>query len=193
MDCPATIAEPGGCCNQAICTRHANSPRNYLQEVEELCRKHGIVFILDETITGFRWHLKGAQHTYNVRPDISTFGKAMANGLLSPPSLVGDKWNLERINKPNQERLFLLSTTHGAEMSGLSAYMETQRYLAKHAVIAHLWDYGKSLCNLFNNVAAEHGLEKFMRAAGPAANPYYLTLDSAGAASFELAPYSHKK
>lgn len=187
MDCPATVAEPSGCCNQANCTRHINKPRNYLQEVEELCRKHRIVFILDETITGFRWHLKGAQHTYGVRPDISTFGKAMANGF-SVAAIAGRREIMElgAINKPNQERLFLLSTTHGAEMSGLSAYMETQRFLTNHAVISHLWEYGSRLINLFNNVAAEHGLEKFMRAAGPAANPYYLTLDAAGAASFEL-------
>jgi len=45
-------------------------------------QKHGIVFILDETITGFRWHMKGAQHVHGVQPDLSTFGKAMANGFL---------------------------------------------------------------------------------------------------------------
>ena len=31
-------------------------------------------------ITGFRWDLKGAQNLFNIKPDISTFGKAMANG-----------------------------------------------------------------------------------------------------------------
>lgn len=52
----------------------------FLQKVRELCDKHGIVFVLDEMITGFRWHLKGAQHLYDVKPDLCTFGKAMANG-----------------------------------------------------------------------------------------------------------------
>ena len=31
-------------------------------------------------ITGFRWHLKGAQYLYGIKPDLCTFGKAMANG-----------------------------------------------------------------------------------------------------------------
>ena len=52
----------------------------FLISVQELCRKNQIVFILDEMITGFRWNLKGAQKNYGIKPDLSTFGKAMANG-----------------------------------------------------------------------------------------------------------------
>ena len=62
---PATIHEP---------------ENHFLQEVHTLCKKNGAVFILDEMITGFRWHMKGAQHLYGVEPDLCTFGKAMANG-----------------------------------------------------------------------------------------------------------------
>ena len=54
--------------------------KNILKKVQNICRENGIVFILDEMITGFRWHLKGAQFFYDVTPDLSTFGKAMANG-----------------------------------------------------------------------------------------------------------------
>jgi glutamate-1-semialdehyde 2,1-aminomutase len=36
--------------------------------------------VLDEIVTGFRWHVKGAQHQFGVEPDLTTFGKAMANG-----------------------------------------------------------------------------------------------------------------
>src|SRR5690606_26372829 len=52
----------------------------FLQEVRELCDRHGVVMVLDEIITGFRWDLKGAQHRFGIRPDLSTFAKAMANG-----------------------------------------------------------------------------------------------------------------
>jgi hypothetical protein len=38
------------------------------------------VLVFDETITGFRWHAGGAQKLYGVVPDLSAFGKAMANG-----------------------------------------------------------------------------------------------------------------
>ena len=82
-------------------------------------------------ITGFRWHLKGAQHFYGVKPDLSTFGKAMANGF-SVAAICGKKKIMELGSITNkEERVFLLSTTHGAEMNGLSAFVETIKILKK--------------------------------------------------------------
>lgn len=186
-DCPATAEQPVGCCGQAVCTRHASRPTNYLQQVEALCRQNGIVFILDETITGFRWNMKGAQHTYSVKPDLCTFGKAMANGF-SVAAVAGKReiMSLGAIDQPGQERLFLLSTTHGAEMSGLSAFMATVDFLERENVISHLWQYGAELISVFNRLAATHSLQQYMRAAGPAPNPYYVTVDAEGAPWFAL-------
>lgn len=181
-ECPATADYTAGCCNQAVCVRHARRPANYLQQVEALCKQHGIVFILDETITGFRWDMKGAQHTYGVKPDLCTFGKAMANGF-SVAAVAGKRelMSLGSIDQPGQERLFLLSTTHGAEMSGLSAFIATADFLERNNVISHLWRYGAELINVFNRVATDHGMQKYIKAAGPAANPYYATVDIEGA------------
>ena len=186
-DCPATVEQTVGCCSQAVCTRHNSQPANYLQQVEKLCRQHGIVFILDETITGFRWDIKGAQHTYGVTPDLCTFGKAMANGF-SVAAVAGKReiMSLGSIDQVGQERLFLLSTTHGAEMSGLSAFMATVDFLERNNVISHLWQYGSDLIRVFNRVAADHGLQKHIRAAGPAANPYYATVDAENKPWFAL-------
>lgn len=186
-ECPATPQAMAGCCHQAVCTRHAGRPLNYLQQVEALCRKHGIVFILDETITGFRWDMKGAQHTYGVTPDLSTFGKAMANGF-SVAAVAGSRELMElgSIDKPGQERLFLLSTTHGAEMSGLAAFMATMNFLERNDVIPHLWQYGANLIAMFNRVAEANGILKYIKADGPAPNPYYATLDESGKPWFEL-------
>jgi len=186
-DCPA-VGTSTGCCGQAICTRNfCGEQPNYLQQVQALCKKHGIVFILDETITGFRWHMKGAQHVHGVQPDLSTFGKAMANGF-SVAAVAGRREIMElgSIDRVGQERLFLLSTTHGAEMSGLAAFIATMQFLNKHKVIPHLWQYGYALTQLLNRKAQEHGLSPYFKAAGPAANPYYLTTQANGSASFEL-------
>lgn len=186
-DCPATAEQPVGCCGQAVCVRHASRPANYLQQVEALCRQHGIAFILDETITGFRWDMKGAQHTYGVTPDLCTFGKAMANGF-SVAAVAGRRELMElgAIDKPGQERLFLLSTTHGAEMSGLSAFLATMDFLEKHKVINQLWQYGADLCAAINTAAARAGIAKHFFAAGPAVSPYYAATTSDGAPWFEL-------
>ena len=58
----------------------AHPAPGYLQAVKDICHKDGALFILDEMITGFRWHLQGAQTYYGVEPDLCTFGKGMANG-----------------------------------------------------------------------------------------------------------------
>jgi glutamate-1-semialdehyde 2,1-aminomutase len=53
---------------------------NFLELCRELCTFHGAVLIFDEVITGFRQSLGGAQEIYGVTPDLTTLGKAIANG-----------------------------------------------------------------------------------------------------------------
>ena len=159
----------------------------YLQKVQELCRKNGIVFVLDEMITGFRWHMKGAQHLYGVTPDLCTFGKAMANGF-SVSCIAGRREIMElgSIETAGQERLFLLSTTHGAEMSGLGAFVATVKFMQKHQVVEHLWDYGQKLMAMMQRQAEAHGIAHCFKVGGIACSPYYLTLDQSGANSLAL-------
>lgn len=188
LECPALGTETSGCCGQATCTRdYQGATRNYLQQVQELCKKHDVVFILDEMISGFRFHLKGAQHLYNVTPDLCTFGKAMANGY-SVACVAGRREIMElgSIEFKGRERVFLLSTTHGAEMCGLGAFVATMRFLQEHHVVEHLWNYGAQLIALMRRKAAEHGLQQHFKAGGVACSPYYLTLDASGAGSLEL-------
>ncbi|MET0405015.1 MAG: glutamate-1-semialdehyde 2,1-aminomutase [Cystobacter sp.] len=53
----------------------------YLQGLQALCRAHGVLFVLDEVMTGFRLARGGAQEVYGLRPDLSTFGKVIGGGL----------------------------------------------------------------------------------------------------------------
>jgi len=164
------------------------APReNFLQEVQALCRQHGIVFVLDEMITGFRWHMKGAQHVYGLQPDLCTFGKAMANGF-SVSCIAGRREIMElgSVEFEGRERLFLLSTTHGAEMCGLGAFVATMRLMEREKVVEHLWSYGRSLQTLFAQKAEEHGVGQSLKAGGPACSPWYATLDAQGQPSMAL-------
>ena len=159
----------------------------FLQRVQELCRKHGIVFVLDEMITGFRWHMKGAQHTYGVTPDLCTFGKAMANGF-SVSCIAGRREIMElgSIEFEGRERVFLLSTTHGAEMCGLGAFVATVNFLQRHKVVEHLWDYGRKLTAMMQRQADAHGIGHSFKVGGIPCSPYYLTLDASGTNSLAL-------
>jgi glutamate-1-semialdehyde 2,1-aminomutase len=135
-----------------------DEPRDgFLEEVARLCRAHGALFVLDEMITGFRWHLRGAQTLYGVEPDLSTFGKALANGF-AVSALVG-KREFMRLGdlEHERERVFLLSTTHGAETHGLAAALETIRIYREEPVIETLYRQGERL---------RKGLEREIQAAG---------------------------
>lgn len=53
----------------------------YLQGLRDLCSQYGVVLIFDEVMTGFRVALGGAQQLYDIRPDLTTFGKIIGGGM----------------------------------------------------------------------------------------------------------------
>jgi len=64
---------------------------DYNAGVRALCDKHGVLLIFDEVVTGFRVGLGGAQGYFNVRPDMTVFGKVIAGGYPSAGGLGGSK------------------------------------------------------------------------------------------------------
>jgi glutamate-1-semialdehyde 2,1-aminomutase len=176
--CPLTnnLSLKNKCCGLADCTNNFKS--NFLLDVQNICKENKIIFILDEMITGFRWNLYGAQNMYGVDPDISTFGKAMANGF--PLAAIGGKeeiMSIGGINKKNSERLFLLSTTHGAEMSSLGAFIENLNFYKKKDVIKNIWKTGYELKKIFNDLSKEYDLSDYVKMAGIACSPFYICKD----------------
>ena len=108
-------------------------PENdFLQKVAELCKERGVLLILDEMVSGFKWSLKGAHNFFGVKADISTWGKGIANGF-SACALTGraEIMELGGIRNEGQDKLFLMSTTHGAETTGLAAMIATIKSFIK--------------------------------------------------------------
>lgn len=130
----------------------------FFDGVRALCDRHGAVFILDEMITGFRWHVGGAQTRYGIKPDLSSFGKALANGF-SVSALTG-KRELMQLGgfDHDRERVFLLSTTHGAETHGLAAAIATMKVYREEPVIDVLWQRGQLLADGLKAAAADAGV-----------------------------------
>lgn len=157
---------------------------HFLRDVQQLCRRHGALFVLDEMITGFRWHLQGAQAYFGVEPDLTTFGKAMANGF-AVAAVAGrrDVMEVGAIVKSGAERTFLLSTTHGGEMCGLGAFIEAVRVYREQDVCRHLWQYGDRLRTGLEAVALEYGVQDHFLVDGPAISLNYLTRDAQGQSS----------
>lgn len=189
---PATTIIPCAACTRTLsyeqpCRQCPDSPSSFLHRVQGLCRARGTLFMLDEMITGFRWHLQGAQTYFGVEPDLSTFGKGMANGF-SVAALVGRREIMEvgSISQAGAERTFLLSTTHGGEMSSLRAFIETVRVYREKEVCQHLWHYGARLKAGLLEVAKECGVAEHFSLDGPPISMNYATLDASGASSLEF-------
>lgn len=150
---------------------------NFLQEVRKLCTEYGVVYILDEMITGFRWDLQGACKYYNVEPDLVTFGKGMANGF-SVAALGGKREIMELGGLiPGKERVFLISTTHGAEMSSLGAFVETVNVYKELDVTSQIWKMGTKLVNGLNSIAKEFGVSEYFYTQGANCSPNYIVCD----------------
>lgn len=185
--CPPACTRPPRWPDSGLCASCDCNPQNFLQQVQAVCRKDGALFVLDEMITGFRWHLQGAQTFFGVQPDITTFGKGMANGF-SVAAVGGRREVMEvgSIDRPGMERTFLLSTTHGAEMTGLGAFMATAQIYRDEDVVAHLWRYGAALRDGMAEVAAKHKLSAHFQTDGPPISLNYLTRDADGKLSLPM-------
>ncbi len=159
---------------------------NFLARVRDLAHSHGALLIFDEMISGFRWHLQGAQKYFDVIPDLSTFGKAIGNGF-SVAVLAGRRAVMELggINH-GAPRVFLLSTTHGAETHSLAACIATIREMQEKEVVSHLWKIGKAFQDGFNNLTAELGLSEYVNCTGYPCNSAIVTKDREGQTSMPL-------
>ncbi|MFF5720646.1 glutamate-1-semialdehyde 2,1-aminomutase [Streptomyces buecherae] len=153
-------------------------PPGYLAGLRALADRHGCVLVFDEMITGFRWSEAGAQGLYGVVPDLSTFGKALGNGF-AVAALAGRRELMEHggLRHPG-DRVFLLSTTHGAETHALAAAMAVFTTYVEEGVTARLHAIGERLAAGVRDAAAGAGVGEHLLVRGRASNLVYATLDA---------------
>jgi glutamate-1-semialdehyde 2,1-aminomutase len=151
---------------------------NFLHRARELCHANGALFVLDEMITGFRFANGGAQEVYDIQPDLSCFGKAMANGF-SVSALVGRREIMELGGiRHAGRRVFLLSTTHGAEYPALAAAIATMKIYRREPVVARLYEAGDRLRRGIESAAAAHGVANHFKLYGRSCSLLFATLDA---------------
>ena len=143
----AVILEPAGLYPTDI---------SFLKEIKMLCKKNKTLLIFDEVISGFRINMGGAQLEYGVKPDLSCFGKGMANGYpLS--AIVGPR----QIMKLMEDIFF--SSTFGGETLSLAASIATIEKMKKHNVVKVTRKFGKSLIKELNKICEVNNMISFMR------------------------------
>ncbi len=160
--------------------KYTDPEPGFLNAVCDLCRLHGALFIMDEMITGFRWHNGGGQAYYGVDPDLSCWGKALGNGF-SVSALTGKRKFMELGGlRHDSERVFLLSTTHGGETHGLAAAIATIGVYQREPVIETIYQRGQRLLTEGTQLIESHGLSKQIQIQGKPCCLVVSTLDQDG-------------
>ncbi len=132
---------------------------DFLTKVRELCTRHGAILIFDEVITGFRFSNGGAQSLFNVTPDLSTFGKGMANGM--PLSAVVGKAEI----MDEMENIFF-SGTFGGELLSLAAANHVLDRYADSDIPGALKIAGSELETGVQAIIEEHDLGGYLKLSG---------------------------
>ena len=122
---------------------------NFLQKLRDICTKNGTLLIFDEMWTGFRIAVGGAQEFFNVKADLATFSKAVANGM--PIAILAGKKDVMQV----LEKDVFFYTTFGGEALSLAAVKATVNEIKEKNVPAYLARQGKKLKDGYNKIAEE--------------------------------------
>ena len=153
----AIITEPVMCNNGCI----PPAP-GFLQGIRDICDEFGIIFILDEVITGFRLGLGGAQEYFGVTPDLAIFGKAMASGY--PISVLCGKRELMQLVA---DGTVIHAGTMNSGNSCIAAALATIEVLEAEGTHAQLFELGQKLMSGLTQIAEETGHNMLVQGMGP--------------------------
>jgi glutamate-1-semialdehyde 2,1-aminomutase len=147
----------------------------YLEGLRELCDRTGVVLVFDEVKTGFRHALGGYQSICGVHPDLSTFGKALANGY--PMGAIGGREEfMNRFIDPDPLRRVLIAGTYNAHPIPTVAAIATLEKLAANdgQSYDHLYGLGERLESGLESVFDECGVTATVARQGSAFCVYFM-------------------
>ncbi|MEG8947722.1 glutamate-1-semialdehyde 2,1-aminomutase [Rosettibacter firmus] len=104
---------------------------NFLKELRDICSEEGIILIFDEVMTGFRLSKGGAQELFNVKPDLTTFGKIIGGGL--PVGAYGGRRDIMEMISPSGP-IYQAGTLSGNPIA-MSAGYAALSYIKNHPEI----------------------------------------------------------
>lgn len=125
----------------------------YLEKVRELTTQYGAVFICDEVITGFRVSSGGAQKVLGITPDITIFGKALANGF-AVAALAGKQEIMNLIG----EAKVMHGGTYNSQSVSMAATVATLKLLQSEKPHQAIAKTGTTLMNGLREIFTKHNL-----------------------------------
>ena len=138
--------------------------KGYLHGLQDLAKANGILFILDETVTGFRIAPGGCQEYYKLSPDLVTFGKALGCGL-PVAALCGRAEVMDAL----QWGGVLHYGTHNGSRIGMYAARANLRVLTRdsNSAFRHTWRIAERLCEGYRYVFRKKGVAAIVQSVGP--------------------------
>jgi glutamate-1-semialdehyde 2,1-aminomutase len=136
----------------------------YLQGLQKRARANGVLFVLDETVTGFRIAPGGCQEYYKLCPDLVTFGKALGSGL-PVAALVGRADVMDAL----QWGGVLHYGTHNGSRIGMHAARANLHVLTRdnNAGFRHIWKISERLCTGMAELFRRKGRPVVVQSVGP--------------------------
>lgn len=136
----------------------------FVEELRRLATKHGTVLIFDEVITGFRHGLGGYQGVLGVEPDLTTMGKAFANGY--PISALGGKAEImEEFATVPGKRAFFAGTFNGHPAMSAAAIATIDK-LRREPVHEHVFALGERARRGLRSIFDELGVDAVVTGFG---------------------------
>ena len=133
-------------------TIYEKPDKSFLKQVRKICDEHNSILILDEIVTGFRFHLQGAQKFFDVKGDFVCFGKGLGNGL--PISAITGP--TEFMNIFNE---LWVSSTNNREMLSIAGTIATINEMKEKQTIDHCWKLGEIFLNGWNKICMKYNID----------------------------------
>jgi len=147
----------------------------YWEGVRELCDRYGVVWVMDEVKTGFRHHIGGYQSLAGLKPDLSVFGKAIANGY--PLGAIGGKAEImELFNHPEPAKRVMIAGTYNGHPIVMAAAIATMEKLLRDGaeIYPRLERLGARMEAGLSAIFAERGLTATVARQGSAFCAYFM-------------------
>ncbi len=135
----------------------------YLETLRALCTQYGTVLIFDEVMTGFRLAPGGAQHYFNIMPDLSTFGKIIGGGM--PVGAFGGKKEIMQRIAPSGD-VYQAGTLSGNPLAMAAGYATLQVLANDKTFYQRLNDKTASFAAGLCEIIKRNGTQAIVNQAG---------------------------
>lgn len=143
---------------------------NFLEDLRAFCSKKGILLIFDEVITGFRLAKGGAQEYFNIKADLTVFGKIIGGGL--PVGAFGGRKEIMDQLSPLGP-VYQAGTLSGNPLAMAAGY-KTLEILEKNTdIYTHINGLGEKLSTSISTLAKEHSLPITAKAIGSLSSIFF--------------------